>query len=179
MFDDTISFNNILTSLESTLSIEMLGDMTVSEIIDAAVQRLENTYAFTLDRDVYTLQSESQLTADKIDALLKDVQQCLAMLSFYTNLKIFHTNMVITLSDVNYLGYAKEQLLTALKYLMYENEYRKHSTEIITPLYNTLNNIPMCSVKRMFIILLMLARLGISEGVAIMAQLLYVGGLVI
>lgn len=179
MFDDTISFNNILTSLESTLSIEMLGDMTVSEIIDAAVQRLENTYAFTLDRDVYTLQSESQLTADKIDMLLKDVQQCLAMLSFYTNLKIFHTNMAITLSDVNYLGYAKEQLLTALKYLMYENEYRKHSTEIITPLYNTLNNIPMCSVKRMFIILLMLARLGISEGVAIMAQLLYVGGLVI
>jgi hypothetical protein len=179
MFDDTISFNNILTSLESTLSIEMSGDMRVDETINAAVQRLENTYACTFDRDVYSLQSESQLMADNINLLLKDVQQCLAMLSLYTNLKIFHMNMGITLSDVNYLGYAKESLLTALKYLQCETEYKKHADDIITPLYDTLNNIPMCSVKRMFIIMLMFARLGITEGVAIMSQLLYIGGLVV
>jgi len=179
MFDNTISFNNILTSLESTLSIEMSSDMTVAETLDAATKRLENTYACTFDKDVYALQSESQLIADNINLLLKDVQQCLAMLSFYTNLKLYHMNMGITLSDVNYLGYSKEQLLTALRYLMYENEYKKHSAEIITPLFNTLNNIPMCSVKRMFIILLMLNKLGITEGVSIMAQLLYLGGLVV
>lgn len=179
MFDDTISINSVLTSLESTLSIEMSSDMKVSEIIDAAIQRLENTYACSFDRDVYALQTESQLTADNINLLLKDVQQCLAMVSLYTNLKLFHANMNITLADSNYLGYAKEQLLTALKYLQYEDTYKKYSEDIITPLYNTLNNVAMCSVKRMFIIVLMLARLGITEGVAILSQLLYIGGLVV
>lgn len=178
MYDNSIALNNILTSFESTLSIEMSGEMKVNEIIDAAVQRLENTYGCTFDRDVYALQSESQLVADNINLLLKDVQQCLAMMSFYTNLKMFHTNMAILLSDVNYLGYAKEQLLTALQYLMYEKEYKRHAEDIITPLYNTLNNIDMCSIKRLFIILLMLDRLGIIEGVAIVAQLLYIGGIV-
>ena len=179
MFDDTISVNSILTSLESTLSIEMSSDMKVSEILDASIARLENTYACTFDRDVYALQAESQLIADNISLLLKDVQQCLAMVSLYTNLKIYHMNMSITLSDCNYLGYAKEQLLTALKYLMSETEYKKHADEITTPLTTTLDNIAMCSVKRLFIVLLLLHRLGISEGVSIVAQLLYIGGLVV
>lgn len=179
MFDTNISFNSILTSLESTLSIEMTGNATVAEIIQAACDRLENTYACKLDKDVYTLQSESQLIAGNLDLLLKDIQQCLAMLSFYLNLKLYHANMGITLSDVNYLGYNKGQLLTALRYLMYEVEYKKHAEDVINPLYNALNQISMCSVKRLFISMLMLYRLGIGEGVAIIAQLLYLGGLVV
>ncbi len=179
MFDNNISFNSILTSLESTLSIEMMSNTSVADIIQAACDRLENTYACKLDKDVYTIQSENQLMADNIDRLLRDVQQCLSMLSFYLNLKLFHTNMGVTLADVNYLGYAKDELLTALKYLMYEREYKKYVDDIIPPLYNTLNNINMCSVKRLFISLLMLHRLGISEGVAVIAQFLYVGGLVV
>lgn len=179
MLNDSISFNNILTSLEGTLMIEVTGDMRTDEIIQAAIQRIENAYVIELDRDVYSIQSESQLMASNVDGLLKNVQQCLAQLSLYINLKIYHADLGITLADVNYLGYAKEQLLTALKYLMFETEYKKHHDDIITPLYNTLNNISMCSVKRMFLILLMMDKLGITEGVAIMAQLLYLGGLVV
>ena len=178
MYDNNMSFNNILTSLESALSIEMT-DSSVADIVQAACDRLENTYAFKLDKDVYTIQAESQLMADNVEILLREVKQSLAMISFYLNLKLFHTNMGITLSDVNYLGYAKKQLLTALKYLMYEAEYKKHSDEVIMPLYNTLNNITMCSVKRLFISMLTLHKLGISEGVSIIAQFLYVGGLIV
>lgn len=177
MFDTDISFNSILTSLESSLSIEM-NTGSVAEIIDAAKDRLENIYACKLDKDIYTVQSENQLIANNLDILLKDIKQSLALMSFYLNLKLFHTNMGITLSDVNYLGHAKEQLLTDLKYLMYEREYKKHADEVIMPFYNTLNNINMCSVKRLFISMLMLHKLGITEGVAIIAQFLYVGGLV-
>lgn len=179
MFDTDLSFNSILTSLESTLSIEMTSGATVADIIQDACNRLENTYACKLDKDIYTLQSESQLVASNLDLLLKDLQQCLAMLSFYLNLKLYHTNMGITLADVNYLGYNKERLLTDLKYLMYETEAKKHSEDIIPPLYDTLNQIAMCSVKRLFVSMLMLYRLGVYEGVAIVAQFLYVGGLVI
>ena len=100
------------------------------------------------------------------------------MLSLYLQLKLFHKNMGITLADVNYLGYAKKNLLTSLKYLQDETQYKKHREAIVSSLSNTLNNISMCSVKRMFICLLVMDRLGISEGVAIMAELLYIGGLV-
>lgn len=179
MFDKNISFNSILTSLESTLSIEMGSNTTVADTIQSAKDRLENTYACKLDKDVFTIQNESQLVADNISILLRDVEQCLKSLSFYMYLKLFHTNMGITLSDVNYLGYDKESLLTALNYLMYSKTYKAHAEEIISSLYDTLNNINMCSVKRLFISMIMLYELGISEGVGVIAHFLYVGGLVV
>lgn len=178
MFDNNISFNSLLTSMEGTLMIEMSGDMKVADIVDAAIARLENKYACKLDRDVFSLQSEGQLMADNIELFLRDVQHCLMSMSFYGNLKMFHANMAIMLADVNYLGYAKKQLLTALRYLMYETEYKKHADNIIKPLYTSLDNIDMCSIKRLFINILILHKLGISEGVSIIAQILYLGGLV-
>lgn len=178
-FDNDISFNGFLTSLESTLSLEMQSEQTVQEIIDAAVIRLENMYACTLDADLFTIQGENALVADNISHLLRDLQMCLCQIAFYTNLKLYHTNMAITLSDVNYLGYSKAVLLTSLKYLQYEKEAESHREDIIKPLYNTLNNITMCTVKRLFISMLMLDRLGVYEGVAVIAQLLYTGGLVV
>lgn len=178
MFDNSISFNNLLTSLEGTLMVEMSGDMKVVDIVDAAIDRLENRYACKLDRDVFSLQSEGQLMADNIELFLKDLQHCLASMSFYTSLKLFHANMAIMLADVNYLGYAKGQLLTALRYLMYETEYQKHADDIMKPLFTTLDNIPMCAIKRLFISILILYRLGVSEGISILSQILYLGGLV-
>lgn len=177
MLDNIISFNKILVSLESTLKIEATGEQRAEEIIDAAIDRLSNTYSCTFDRDVYTLQAENQLQAEKINLLLKDVQQCLAELSLYINLKLYHKNLAFTLADVNYLGYSKNQLNTALKYLQDETLAAQYHAETIKPFYNTLNSISMCSIKRLFLVMLMLDRLGINEGVSIVAQLLYLGGL--
>ena len=179
MFDTEVSLQNILTSIEGVLKIEYAEDIRVDEVINKAIERLENTYGTTFDKDVYTLQQENQLTADNINLFLRDVRACLEQLSFYISLKLHHKNFSITLADVNYLGYAKSQLLTALKYLQDCNLAKAHHEEVITPLYNTLNNISMCQVKRLFIDMLMLDRLGISEGVAIVAQLLYIGGLIV
>ena len=58
------------------------------------------------------------------------------------------------------------------------NAYAVKGKADLIPLSHQLNNIPMCMVKRLFVILLMLARLGVVEGVAIIAHLLYLGGLV-
>lgn len=177
MLDNIIAFNNILVSIEGTLKIEA-SEASVKEIIDAAVERLENAYGVTFDRDIFTLQAVNQLTADSINLLLKDIKQCLAELSLFISLKLYHKNLGLSLADVNYLGYAKNQLLTALKYLQDKSLSDQHIKEVITPFYTTLNNISMCSVKRLFIIMLMFYRLGIPEGVSIVAQLLYIGGLV-
>jgi hypothetical protein len=179
MLDNTIAFNKILVSLESALKIEASGELKVDETLDAAIDRLENTYACTFDRDVFSIQDENALMADKIDLLLKNVKQSLAELSLYINLKLYHKNLGISLADVNYLGYEKLQLITNLKYLQDEDLYKQNGDDITKSLSNTLNNTPMCSIKRLFIVLLMFHRLGIAEGVSIVAQLLYLGGLVV
>lgn len=178
MFDDGLSVQKVLISLEGVLQLEAVNESTVSEVIDAAVNRLENKFNITLDRDIYTLQRQNQLTADNIDVFLRDLIASISSLSLYNQLKLYHKNISFTLADVNYLGYSREQLLTALRYMQDKTEFKKHRDTIINPLYETLNNIPICSTKRLFIILLMLDRLGVTEGVAIVAQLLYLGGLV-
>ena len=68
--------------------------------------------------------------------------------------------------------------MNVLKYCQDKKLFKQHKENIIQPLSNTLNNISMCTIKRLFIILLMFSELGIDEGVSIIAQLLYLGGLV-
>lgn len=179
MYDNDSSLSNILHGIEGVLKIEYVGEAKVSEIIDAALARLEDVHGFPFDKDVYTLQSESQLCNDELSKFLSDVRSCLEQMSMYINLKLYHKNHTLTLSDVNYLGYAKKQLLTALKYLQDADEYKLHRDDVIKPLYNTLNNVNMCTNKRLFIVMLMLDKLGIVEGVAIFAQFLYLGGLIV
>lgn len=178
MLDSSYSMQTILNSLEAVLQIEYAEELRVQDVIDKAIERLENRYGTTFDRDVYSLQQENQLVASNIDVFLRDIRSSLEQLSFFIQLKLFHKNSSFTLSDVNYLGYAKTQLLTALRYLQDEKLAKSHHTEVITPLYNTLDNIHICSVKRLFVDMLMLDRLGIAEGVATVATLLYIGGLV-
>lgn len=179
MFDNMVSATSVLLGLEAALRIEMDPNKKTKENVNAAIERLENAYVVTFDRDVFSLIEESQLMSDKLSIFLRDVQQALYGLSFFTDLKLFHKNIPITLADTNYIGYAREQLLTALQYLQDENEYAKHADSIMAPLENSLDNVPMCSVKRLFISMLVLHRLGISEGVSCIARVLYIGGLVI
>ena len=179
MFDADISLTNILVSFEGTLKIEYGHEQKTKDIIEQSIARLENAYSMTFDRDVYTIQKESQLLADSINLLLRDVGQCMANMAMYTALKVYHKNLEITLADVNYLGYAREKLMANLSCLLDETMAEQYSADMVQPLYTALNNISICVIKRLFIILLMLYRLGIHEGVSIVAQLIYLGGLVV
>ncbi len=178
MFDNLVSTNSVLLGLEAALRIEMDPNKKTKENVDAAIERLENAFAITFDKGVFDLMEENQLTSDKLTIFLRDVQQALCTLSFYTDLKLFHKNVPIALADTNYIGYAREQLLTALRYLQDEHEYKKHADAIIAPLENALDNTPMCNVKRLFTIMLVLHKLGIGEGVSCVARILYLGGLI-
>lgn len=178
MFDSEVSLNNILVSFEGVLKIEYAPDQRVQDTIDNAVRHLESTYGTTFSKDIYTLQSENQLTADNLNLLLQDIKACLDQCAFFIQLKLYHKNVPFTLADVNYLGYAKAKLLTALRYLQDDDESKLHGKEVTKPLYNTLDNISMCTPKRLFVVMLLLDRLGVCEGVALLAQLLYMGGLV-
>lgn len=178
MFKDKIPLTKILVSLESVLHIEIDGETPVKEIIDDAIRRIENERNITIDRDIFTLQNENQLVSDKLEPFLNNLHRALADLAFYRELSYFHKNICISLADVNYLGYDKDRMLNALKYFMDADEYARHADQNAEVLTNVLNNISICTVKRLFIVMLTLHRLGVSEGVACVAEFLYMGGLV-
>lgn len=177
MFDAEFSFLNMLTSAESTLKIDYMGDDKVADVISNAVRALESTYGCDFDKDVFSLRAENQLNADNLNVFLRDVKQVLAEMSFFNQLKLFHKNIAFNLSDINYLGSSKQLLMTHLRYLQDQAEQQLKHDDVIPPLTAALNNIPQCQPKRLFVIMLMFDRLGIQEGVAITAQLLYIGGL--
>ena len=178
MLNNEVNLKQVLVSLEATLKIEFPPESTVAEIVNDAVARLENTYSISLDKSVFELQKESQLLADNVSLLLRDITQCLCQLSLFINLKLYHKDFDLFLADVNYLGFDKSKLMNLLKYCQDKKLFKQHAENFVQPLYDTLNNISMCDVKRLFIILLMFHRIGVEEGVSIVAQLLYLGGLV-
>ena len=177
MLRDSISIDGILLSFENILKIEYKERETY-RIIDNAVSALENAYKVTMDKDIYALQVENQLLGDNLSLLLKSITDCCRQMSFYTALCMFHRNIGISLADVNYVGFAKATLLQSLKYLQDIDCYQKREA-IIRPLTTALTNVEMCTIKRLFTILLVLERIGISEGVCVIAQYLYLGGLVV
>lgn len=177
MISDFLSIDKILLSFESTLKIEY-DERETHRIIENAISKLENAYTVTIDTDLYSLQSKNMLVADNLNTLLQQICECLKSMSLYTDITMLNRSIAISLADVNYLGFAKPQLITALKYLQDKVLYEKRDT-IIPPITAAVTNIDMCTIKRLFIILLVLERLGVKEGVAVVARLLYLGGLVV
>lgn len=178
MLDNNISLTNILVGLESVLKIEYLNGAKVEETIQKAIDTLESTYSVTFSTDLFSLQQEHQLTSSKLEILIRDITQSLSQMGLFIQLKSYHCNLGITLADVNYLGYAKPRLLTCLTYLQDKKAAAATRDEIIPPLTATLNNIGMSTIKRLFVCMLVLDRLGVAEGVAVVSQVLYMGGLV-
>ena len=177
MFNQDIAINELLVSIESVLLLEYRADQKVEDTLAAAIERLENTHALRLDRDVFTIMHESELMFNNLSVFMRNLKTALSALSFYTDLKLFHKDLPITLSSVNYLGMDRQELLNALRNLQDTSQYAKHANDIMPPIANALDQIPLCTVKRMLCIILLLHRLGVSEGVSVMARLLYIGGL--
>lgn len=175
MLIDNLSLKSVLVSFESTLKIEYTDSATTKQLLDDAISRIESTYNVSITKDIFTLQAENKLLADTLSLLLRDIQECLKQMTLYTSLCMFSNSIGISLTSVNYLGWARNNFMCALKYLQNKDMYAKRA-DTITKFTAALDNTPVCQIKRLFVIMLMLERLGIAEGVAIVAQYLYLGG---
>lgn len=173
---DFIGLDQILLSFESTLKIEY-NERETRRVIDSAITRIESAQGIKIDDDIYALQARNMLAADSINMLLSQIMECLKSLSLYIDISMFTRTIGISLADVNYLGFARAELKTAMQYLQDKEHYEKRST-FIPPITAAVSNIDMCTIKRLFVILLVLEKLGVSVGVSVVARLLYLGGLV-
>lgn len=177
MFKDTVSLDATLQQFETALKIEY-KEKDTEAIIKSAISSLELAYKVVFDKEIYSLQAENQLVGDSIALLINQIQEACKSLSLYTSVNMFNRSIGISLASVNYLGFAKNELMQGLRYLQDCDLYQQRAG-IIGPITTALTNIDVNSIKRLCIILLVLERLGVSEGVAIVSQLLYLGGLVV
>lgn len=177
MLKESISLDATLQQFETVLKIEYKYN-EADKVINRAIEALESAYQVHIDKDLYALQTENQLVGDNIYLLLTAIQEACKSLALYVQVNLFHKSVGISLASVNYLSFAKPDLLHGLKYLQDVDLYQKREG-IVPPLTIALTNIEMCTIKRLCIIMLTLERLGIAEGVSIIAQFLYLGGLIV
>lgn len=175
MISDMMPLSSILINFEQVLKIEY-NEMSADRIIRSAKSKLENTFSVRFDKNIYELQAENRLVADTLNMFLEQVVDALRTMSLFTCNCMFNSNVPINLADVNYLGFSEAPLRTSLRYLQSAKTYVQREA-IITPLRSAVGNIEPCDIKRLFIIMFMLDELGIYEGAAVVAQLLYLGGL--
>ena len=114
---------------------------------------------------------------ENLDKLIDNITVSLQRMSLQLSMILFTKKIPYSLSDVNYLGFARDNLLVSLKYLMDSDLYVKERSNIIQPILSAIDNIIICTVKRLFVCLLVLDDIGIYDGASILAHLLYLGGL--
>lgn len=172
MISDVLALSNILQQLESTLLIEYADDKSANNLTTEAIKRIENNYVIKISASIYELQTANALTGAAAESIINGVVECLKSLTLYTTVTMFQRSIPISMSSVNYLGMSRADLLTALRYLQDEKLYESR-LKVIPSLKQNVSNIETNTIKRLFIILFVLDALGMPDGVACVAQLLY------
>lgn len=174
MLRDMVDLNSSVLSFETVLKIEY-EEVNTERVIDSAIKKLENAYGMRITgTTLYDLQVENQNLADNVQNLLMQILECTKTVSFLFQVGMFQHSIPITLSTVKYLGLGKESLQSILRYFQNVDEYYL-AGNAVKQIMLGLDGIDMSTVKRLFIVLLVLDRLGVKEAVAIVAQYLYYG----
>lgn len=176
MLADMVHLPDILVSLETTLRIDY-SETTVEKILDKALRSLSEAYQrdFT-EKTVYEIMAKSMVSAESMEILCHRIMSDLASLSFYESCTTFKRRSDISLARINFLGYTAPALRSVLKYLQFESAYEEGAMAL-PAIIQGCNNLAFCEEKRLFIILLLLDRLGLREGVNVVARFLHIGGL--
>jgi hypothetical protein len=168
-----LSLTDILMGFENTLKIDY-RDSEIEKIIKNSRQRLENAYGVKLSGDIYEDQVDTRLVGDKIDLLLSQILDKMKSLALIMSISLFDKRYGESLKDFNYMGFTEEELKTALKYLQDEVLYEKRRVFFYQIIKST-SIMEISNIKRLLVIMIVLEHLGIKEGVALIAQYLYLG----
>jgi hypothetical protein len=166
-----LTAESVLIGLESTLYIEH-NEREVLRIVDQAVRQLENQFGVVIDKPVPLIVKEAYVKMPALEVFLQQVIEQLKAVALLLSITIFDRQYTFHLRDYNYLGFDESQCLAVLKHLqdsvLYEN--RDSFYEVFIKSVDRLN---VCEVKRWLIAMAVLERLGIAEGVSVVAQYLY------
>lgn len=173
MLRDKLSLTDILMGFENVLKIDY-RDADAEELIKNTRRRLENSYGIKFSGDIYADQLKDQQVGDTLDLLLSQVLDKMKSLALLMSISLFDKRYGESLKKFNYLGIHEEELLQALKYLQDDVLYEKRKL-FFDQIVRAVGNIENSDTKRLVVIMAVMESLGIKEGVALIAQYLYLG----
>lgn len=175
MIKDSLDLNTIVLGLENALKIEY-KEKDIEKIKQLSKQRIEAAYGTRIVGSIYETQISNRLIGDNLSTLMANVVEGLKQLALLFTVSLFDRNVGMTIADVNYLGYAKDNMLSALKFLQDEVLYESRDN-FFPQITSSINHIEMSVIKRLLTVMVVMEDLGIKEGVSLIAQYLYLGGL--
>lgn len=175
MIKESLNLPDILLGLENALKIEY-NEKDAEKIKFKSRQRLEAAFQVRIVGSIYETQATNRLVGDNLSLLLANVTENLKSLALLLSVAMFDRKLGMTVRDVNYLGFAKQDLQAALKYLQNEVLYESR-TSFFPRLTQQVSYVEMSSIKRLLVIMIVMEDLGIKEGVSLISQYLYLGSM--
>jgi hypothetical protein len=171
---ESLNLADILIGLENALKIEY-KEKDVERIKSAARQRLEAAFQVRIVGSIYETQASNRLVGDNLSILLASVMEGMKSLALLLSVTMFDRKLGMTVRDINYIGFAKENLQAALKFLQDEVLYETRDS-FFPQIVQATGHVEMSTIKRLLVIMIVMEDLGIKEGVGLIAQYLYLGG---
>lgn len=177
MFKDDVNISNILYSFESILRIDY-EQLEIDKIVNNSILKLENAYATKFDMPLYELQIKNRFINSSLTELVQQLEAATKDMALCLQLSLFHKTFSATLQEVSYLGFNRNELLKALKYLQDVDYYGEH-TSFFYKIVQSMDSVQLCTVKKLFIIMIILEKLDVQEAVSVIASYLYAGGVLV
>lgn len=177
MVRDTLILQNILTGFEEALHIDF-KTQDVKQLKEETRESLEVSIREHIEESIYKLHIQTKYLNDSVSSLIDQIETCMKDMALLLSISMFDHKFGQTLKDVSYCGFAKDELMIILKHLM-DEKLQDNRGSFMKALTESLNSVNIGEVKRLFIIMLILEDLGVVEGVALIAQYLYMGGMLV
>ena len=169
--------HTIITELEAVLQIDATDfeEHDVDIILLNVKKRIDKNYH--IDLSTYKVDSDELAMSqyrNAVSVFIDNVTRIHGKVCGYGEIARYLTTLQIKVSNINYLGFTKEDLKAAL-IAMQRKVTQPMTEEVIKAIKEKLSTVNFCWEKRLFLVLVISYDLGFKELTAAIAEILYVG----
>ena len=174
---DNYDLKEIIKELETAIQIDGVDFElpSVEQLLYEVKRRISRQYQIDLNAvKLNDVALELDASRNSAIVLLDNLTRLHGKLAGYGQILRWKKHTEISLAAINYLGYTEDSLKTALIVLQ-RSSTQPRAVEALKAIKEKLPAIPMCTEKRLFVLLVVTMDIGCAELAACIAEILYMG----